>query len=185
MQATPWLRPAGRAPGSANRSRFRCRHRLSMRQQWFNHVRLLVAHLTRVRGPSPQRSPPRLLTDAACGGLGSPPARRTRRTYLHHWHSTARVNDLLHRHHSPSGHTLARPLMVHDRASSCRVQMIGKSRPPPRQPGRSRDTATGLRRLTLRLHMGQFGADRPNGARASNALDPRNAPGPAATGRSM
>jgi len=27
----------------------------------------------------PQRSPPRLLTGAACGGLGSPPARRTRR----------------------------------------------------------------------------------------------------------
>src|SRR4051794_13069896 len=30
-------------------------------------------------GLLPQRSPPRLLTDAACGGLGSPPARRTRR----------------------------------------------------------------------------------------------------------
>src|SRR5207237_558929 len=26
--------------------------------------------------------------DAACGGLGSPPARRARRAYLHHWHST-------------------------------------------------------------------------------------------------
>ena len=53
----------------------------------------------------PQRSPPRLLTDAACGGLESPPARRPRRTYLHHWHSTDRANDLLHRHHFPSGHT--------------------------------------------------------------------------------
>ena len=52
-------------------------------------------------GPFPQRSPPRLLTGAACGGLGSPPARRTRRTYLHHWHSTVRAGDLLHRHHSP------------------------------------------------------------------------------------
>ena len=30
-------------------------------------------------GLIPQRSPPRLLTGAACGGLGSPPARRTRR----------------------------------------------------------------------------------------------------------
>ena len=30
-------------------------------------------------GLFPQRSPPRLLTDAACGGLGSPPTRRTRR----------------------------------------------------------------------------------------------------------
>jgi hypothetical protein len=53
----------------------------------------------------PQRSPRRLLTDAACGGLESPPARRPRRTYLHHWHSTDRAGDLLHRHHFPSGHT--------------------------------------------------------------------------------
>ena len=30
----------------------------------------------------PQRSPPRLLTDAACGGLESPPARRPRRTLV-------------------------------------------------------------------------------------------------------
>ena len=49
----------------------------------------------------PQRSPPRLLTDAACGGLESPPARRPRRTYLHHWHSTDRADDLLHHHHFP------------------------------------------------------------------------------------
>ena len=56
----------------------------------------------------PQRSPPRLLTDAACGGLESPPARRPRRTYLHHWHSTDRADDLLHhRHHFPSGHTVS------------------------------------------------------------------------------
>ena len=53
----------------------------------------------------PQRSPPRLLTDAACGGLQSPPARRPRRTCLHHWHSTDRADDLLHHHHFPSGHT--------------------------------------------------------------------------------
>ena len=54
----------------------------------------------------PQRSPPRLLTDAACGGLESPPPRQPRRTYLHHWHSTDRADDLLHHHHHfPSGHT--------------------------------------------------------------------------------
>ena len=54
----------------------------------------------------PQRSPPRLLTDAACGGLESPPPRRPRRTHLHHWHSTDRADDLLHHHHHfPSGHT--------------------------------------------------------------------------------
>jgi len=56
-------------------------------------------------GLLPQRSPPRLLTDAACGGLGSPPARRTRRALLHHWYSTLHAGDLLHRHHSTSGHT--------------------------------------------------------------------------------
>src|SRR6476661_1446561 len=56
-------------------------------------------------GLQPQRSPPRLLTDAACGGLSAPPARRTRRANLHHRHSTSRSGDLLHRHHSTSGHT--------------------------------------------------------------------------------
>ncbi len=54
---------------------------ISMRQQWFTHVRLLVAHLPGSCRDFPQRSPPRLLTGAARGGLGSPPARRTRRTY--------------------------------------------------------------------------------------------------------
>src|SRR5580693_1932121 len=59
-------------------------------------------------GLFPQRSPPRLLTGAACGGLGSPPARRTRRTYLHHWHSTVRAGDLLHRLTPLSGRTTDR-----------------------------------------------------------------------------
>src|SRR5882724_4802059 len=59
-------------------------------------------------GPFPQRSPPRLLTGAACGGLGSPPARRTRRTFLHHWHSTVHAGDLLHRLTPLSGHTAER-----------------------------------------------------------------------------
>lgn len=53
-----------------------------------------------IAGLLPQRSPPRLLTDAACGGLSAPPARRTRRANLHHQHSTSRSGDLLHRHHS-------------------------------------------------------------------------------------
>src|SRR5712671_1036640 len=63
-------------------------------------------------GLFPQRSPPRLLTGAACGGLGSPPARRTRRTYLHHWHSTVRAGDLLHRLTPLSGHTADRRLLA-------------------------------------------------------------------------
>ena len=61
-------------------------------------------------GLFPQRSPPRLFTGAACGGLGSPPARRTRRAYLHHWHSTVRAGDLLHRLTPLSGHTADRRL---------------------------------------------------------------------------
>jgi hypothetical protein len=61
-------------------------------------------------GLFPQRSPPRLLTGAACGGLGSPPARRTRRTYLHHWHSTVHAGDLLHRLTPLSGRTTERRL---------------------------------------------------------------------------
>ena len=63
-------------------------------------------------GLFPQRSPPRLLTGAACGGLGSPPARRTRRTYLHHWHSTVRAGDLLHRLTPLSGHTAYRRIFL-------------------------------------------------------------------------
>src|SRR5215813_13711030 len=59
-------------------------------------------------GLFPQRSPPRLLTGAACGGLGSPPARRTRRTYPHHWHSAVRAGDLLHRLTPLSGRTAER-----------------------------------------------------------------------------
>ena len=63
-------------------------------------------------GLSPQRSPPRLLTSAACGGLSSPPARRTQRTYLHHWHSTVHAGDLLHRLTPLSGHTTERRVLA-------------------------------------------------------------------------
>ncbi len=53
------------------------------RHQWFTRVRLLDSHLTRFSAPFPRRLPPRLLTDAARGGLGPPPAERLRRAYLH------------------------------------------------------------------------------------------------------
>ena len=74
---------------------------VSMRHQWFTHVRLLRRTPDRSTRPFPQRSPPRLLTAAACGGLGPPPDRRSRRAGLHHRHSTVHDNDLLHRHQSP------------------------------------------------------------------------------------
>ena len=62
---------------------------LSTLHQWFTHVRLLGSHLTPSRAPFPRRSPPRLLTDAARGGLRPPPAGRPRRANLHLQHSTA------------------------------------------------------------------------------------------------
>ena len=45
---------AGLCPGTTHRSRFRC-HRcfVSMRQQWFTHVRLLIAHPPRYSETSP------------------------------------------------------------------------------------------------------------------------------------
>ena len=49
-QATPWLRARMRAPlsrGSGDPPVLMPSFRLSMRQQWFTHVRLLVTHLTR------------------------------------------------------------------------------------------------------------------------------------------
>jgi hypothetical protein len=46
-------------------------------------------HLTRSFPPFPQRSPPRLLTVAACGGLEPAPDGRLRRTYPHLLHSIA------------------------------------------------------------------------------------------------
>jgi hypothetical protein len=78
-------------------------------------------------GLLPQRSPPRLLTGAACGGLGSPPARRTRRALLHHWYSTLHAGDLLHRHHSTSGHT---------RGSRTRFTRLTSDDQPPPSHGR-------------------------------------------------
>src|SRR6266496_4642727 len=61
-------------------------------------------------GLFPERSPRRLLTAAAPGGLGSPPARRAQRANLHHWHSTVRAGDLLHHLHSPNESQGARRL---------------------------------------------------------------------------
>ena len=68
-------------PGAMARPRFRCHLPVSTRHQRFTHVRLLGPHLTRSTARRfPQRSAPRLLTDAPCGGLRPPPAGRPRRT---------------------------------------------------------------------------------------------------------
>jgi hypothetical protein len=105
-QAASW--PTATRPAGAPSSRGLCNSpvsmssfAVSMRQQWFTHVRLLCRTPDRSQRPFPQRSQPRLFTGAACGGLGPPPDRRSRRANLHHQHSTVHDNDLLHRHHSP------------------------------------------------------------------------------------
>ena len=92
-------------------------------------------------GLFPQRSPPRLLTGAACGGLGSPPARRTRRTYLHHWHSTVRAGDLLHRHTPLSGHTADRRISTMAVASSSRAARLRSRARSSSLPNRDPPTA--------------------------------------------
>ncbi len=82
--------------------------RLSVRQQWFTHVRLRVAHLTGCRRAFfATPTPPRLLTDAACGALGSAPAQRARRANLHHWSSTVNAGDLLRRNSPFRTHPIA------------------------------------------------------------------------------
>jgi hypothetical protein len=63
---------------------------VTTRHQRFAHARLPDPHLTRsCRAFSRSAHHERHLTDAACGGLGPPPAGRPRRTYLHLLHSTA------------------------------------------------------------------------------------------------
>src|SRR5262245_42595169 len=59
----------------------------------------------------PQRSPPRLLTAAACGGLGSVPDRRTRRAILHLSNSCA----------SPCGPAM---LVTHDPLLTCCLRAL-------------------------------------------------------------
>jgi hypothetical protein len=61
---------------------------ITTRQRWFAFARLLDPHRRTDCPPFPQRSPPRLLTDAACGGLQPLPAKRLRRAHLHLRYST-------------------------------------------------------------------------------------------------
>jgi hypothetical protein len=85
----PCRTPPGQSAGTrqaqsraGQAARFRCRlSQFSTRHQWIAHARLLGPHLTRSRRALlPGRSPPRLLTAAARGGLRPPPAGRPRRT---------------------------------------------------------------------------------------------------------
>ena len=64
--------PARLVPGQQRDPGFDDTSTLSTFQQWFTLVRLLGPHLTPSRAPFPRRSPPRLLTAAARGGLRPP-----------------------------------------------------------------------------------------------------------------
>ena len=111
--------------------RFRCRRCLFRCVSSGSHTFVFSSHTCPAAASLlPQRSPPRLLTDAACGGLGSPPARRTRRAVLHHRHSAFRSGDPLHRHHSTSGHTSGskNPAAVRDQRFRPRVDTHRSSR---------------------------------------------------------
>ena len=105
-QAASWLRthPPG-APLSPERVPVRvlmpisC---LSMRQQWFTHVRLLVAHLTRSRRAFSGTLTTTALDRRSSRWFGLPACTANPEGHiLHHWHSTVRAGDLLHHHHSP------------------------------------------------------------------------------------
>ena len=105
-QAASWLRahPPG-APLSPERVPVRvlmpisC---LSMRQQWFTHVRLLVAHLTRSRRAFSGTLTTAALYRRSSRWFGLPACTANPEGHiLHHWHSTVRAGDLLHHHHSP------------------------------------------------------------------------------------
>ena len=111
-QAASWLRthPPG-APLSPERVPVRvlmpisC---LSMRQQWFTHVRLLVAHLTRSRRAFSETLTTTALDRRSSRWFGLPACTANPEGHiLHHWHSTVRAGDLLHHHHSPSKDTRA------------------------------------------------------------------------------
>src|ERR1700736_3799614 len=62
---------------------------LSTPNQRFACAHLSRPYLTRLFPPFPQRSPPRLLTVAACGGLEPAPDSRLRGAYPHLLHSIA------------------------------------------------------------------------------------------------
>jgi hypothetical protein len=63
---------------------------LTTRRQWFASARLRDPYLTRSSARRFRNAHhPGSFTDAACGGLEPPPARRLRRTYLHLSHSIA------------------------------------------------------------------------------------------------
>ena len=110
-----------------------------------------------------QRSPPRLLTGAACSGLGSPPARRTRRTYLHHWHSTV---------HSATFYIASLPFRTHRRTADIARRISAGPRPSVTQAG----AATAPSRTRRRCPAGGHASNGCSARVSSGARDPSRNP---------
>jgi len=121
-------------------------------------------------GLFPKRSPRRLLTAAASGGLGSPPARRARRVNLHHWHSTVRAGGFYVTITLLSGHTtcpdvVGRQLPKTANGAICRAkrsQLLQKTSVSrvPRTARRRGCLRTASARVGAVLRCGQGGDDR-------------------------
>ncbi len=90
--------------------------------QRFTHVRLIGSHLTCSSRLFQQRSPRRLLTDAACGGLTSAPADRHWKAFFHLSHSTAR--QLRNRFYDRA--LMAHPLVTFLGLMHLRITLLGR-----------------------------------------------------------
>ena len=135
--------PARLVPGQRLDPGFDDTATLSTLHQWFTYVRLLGSTPDASRAPFPQRSPPRLLTAAACGGLRPPPAGRSRRANLHHRHSTASSDhDLLHRTlHQRSWRTIVGVPHQHPEAAPTSAPMPHPARGARRWPAAGRSAS--------------------------------------------
>jgi hypothetical protein len=100
--------PARLIPGQQLDPGFDVADTLSTLPQWFTRVRLPGSHLTHLVRLFRNAHHPGSFTGAACGGLGPPPAERSRRANLHHQCSTASKKvRLLHQTLPPrSWHTI-------------------------------------------------------------------------------
>src|SRR5215216_5169394 len=114
--------------------------------------------------PFPQRSPPRLLTGAACGGLQPPPAGRLRGAHPHLLCSTAPERSSLHR--SPPSRSWHTEVARHDPSS-----LLTHERPPARwnAPGRRVKTVSAQ-------HSSDRAGRHPNAKAQQLAVDPLVAP---------
>jgi hypothetical protein len=160
--------PARLVPGPQSIPGFDVIYRLSTRHQWFADARLRDPHLPRSTARHlPRRSPPRLLTAAARGGLRPPPTRRPRRATR----PTGPVPPSL------AQHRLQRPDPLHQTSFNVRVRtsarravalvdrsggasIYGPSGPRPGRSARPRQHRQAALRRPVGRSVAGLGADR-------------------------